>query len=58
MWLVPCIFNSTFCSGLVNLYRSLMNCVAVWTELQCGEAVRYQTEVQWQGVVNTVMLLD
>jgi len=58
MWLVPCIFNSTFCSGLVNLYGSVMNCVVGWTQLQCGEAVRCQTEVQWQAVVNAAMLLD
>jgi len=35
-----------------------MNCIVVWTQLQCGEAVRSQTEVQWQAVVNAVMLLD
>jgi hypothetical protein len=58
MWLFPCIFNSTFCSGLVNLCGSVMNCVVVWTHLQCGEAVRSQTEVQWQAVVNAVMVLD
>ena len=35
-----------------------MDCVMVWTQLKCNEAVRAQKGNQWQAVVNTVMFLD
>jgi len=36
-----------------------MDCVLVWTQLKCSEAVRApQNGDPWQAVVNAVMFLD
>jgi hypothetical protein len=34
-----------------------MNCVMMWTQLKCSEAVRAQNGDQWEAPLTTLMLL-